>query len=66
MERAVLYLRVSTLDQTTANQERELRQVGSCACWRGTDIQFGAVVGRRRWCRWAECNRPVVVRQRRF
>jgi DNA invertase Pin-like site-specific DNA recombinase len=23
--RAVLYLRVSTLDQTTANQERELR-----------------------------------------
>jgi DNA invertase Pin-like site-specific DNA recombinase len=26
-ERAVLYLRVSTLDQTTANQERELRQV---------------------------------------
>jgi DNA invertase Pin-like site-specific DNA recombinase len=27
MKRAVLYLRVSTLDQTTANQERELRQV---------------------------------------
>ena len=27
MRRAVLYLRVSTLDQTTANQERELRQV---------------------------------------
>jgi Resolvase, N terminal domain len=25
--RAVLYLRVSTLDQTTANQERELREV---------------------------------------
>ena len=25
MKRAVLYLRVSTLDQTTANQERELR-----------------------------------------
>src|ERR1700736_338499 len=27
MKRAVLYLRVSTLDQTTANQERELRDV---------------------------------------
>ena len=27
MKRAVLYLRVSTLDQTTANQERELRQI---------------------------------------
>jgi DNA invertase Pin-like site-specific DNA recombinase len=27
MKRAVLYLRVSTLDQTTANQERELRAV---------------------------------------
>ena len=29
MKRAVLYLRVSTVDQTTANQERELRQVGA-------------------------------------
>jgi len=27
MCRAVIYLRVSTLDQTTANQERELRQI---------------------------------------
>jgi DNA invertase Pin-like site-specific DNA recombinase len=27
MKRAVLYLRVSTVDQTTANQERELRVV---------------------------------------
>jgi DNA invertase Pin-like site-specific DNA recombinase len=27
MRRAVLYLRVSTIDQKTANQERELRQV---------------------------------------
>lgn len=27
MRRAVLYLRVSTIDPTTANQERELRQV---------------------------------------
>src|SRR5262245_39645537 len=33
MKRAVLYLRVSTLDQTTANQERELRQVaGRMGC----------------------------------
>jgi DNA invertase Pin-like site-specific DNA recombinase len=29
MKRAVLYLRVSTMDQTTANQERELREVAS-------------------------------------
>jgi DNA invertase Pin-like site-specific DNA recombinase len=27
MRRAVFYLRVSTVDQTTANQERELRNV---------------------------------------
>jgi DNA invertase Pin-like site-specific DNA recombinase len=33
MKRAVLYLRVSTLDQTTANQERELREIaGRMAC----------------------------------
>src|SRR5215510_6589247 len=29
MKRAAVYLRVSTLDQTTANQERELRQIAS-------------------------------------
>jgi DNA invertase Pin-like site-specific DNA recombinase len=29
MKRAVLYLRVSTLDQTTANQERELRAIAA-------------------------------------
>jgi hypothetical protein len=33
MKRAVLYLGVSTLDQTTANQERELRQVAERAGW---------------------------------
>jgi DNA invertase Pin-like site-specific DNA recombinase len=33
MKRAVLYLRVSTLDQTVANQERELRQVADRAGW---------------------------------
>ena len=33
MKRVVLYLRVSTLDQTTANQERELRQVAERAGW---------------------------------
>jgi DNA invertase Pin-like site-specific DNA recombinase len=27
MKRAVLYLRVSTTEQTTANQERELREI---------------------------------------
>ena len=33
MKRAVLYLRVSTLDQTTANQDRELREVaGRMGC----------------------------------
>jgi DNA invertase Pin-like site-specific DNA recombinase len=33
MKRAVLYLRVSTIDQTTANQERELREVAARAGW---------------------------------
>ena len=33
MKRAALYLRVSTIDQTTANQERELRQVAERADW---------------------------------
>jgi DNA invertase Pin-like site-specific DNA recombinase len=33
MKRAALYLRVSTQDQTTANQERELRQVAERAGW---------------------------------
>jgi DNA invertase Pin-like site-specific DNA recombinase len=33
MKRAVLYLRVSTQDQTMANQERELRQVAERAGW---------------------------------
>ena len=33
MKRAVLYLRLSTTDQTTANQERELRQVAERAGW---------------------------------
>src|SRR5262245_544417 len=33
MKRAVLYLRVSTIDQTTANQESELRQIaGHMGC----------------------------------
>jgi DNA invertase Pin-like site-specific DNA recombinase len=33
MKRAVFYLRVSTLDQTTANQERELREIaGRMGC----------------------------------
>src|SRR6476660_4528810 len=35
MRRAAVYLRVSTLDQTTANQERELREV---ACRIGCEI----------------------------
>jgi DNA invertase Pin-like site-specific DNA recombinase len=33
LKRAVLYLRVSTVDQTTANQERELRQAAERAGW---------------------------------
>ena len=33
MKRAALYLRVSTVEQTTANQERELREVaGRMGC----------------------------------
>jgi DNA invertase Pin-like site-specific DNA recombinase len=33
MKRAVLYLRVSTVDQTTANQERELRAIAERMGW---------------------------------
>jgi hypothetical protein len=33
MKRAVLYLRVSTTNQTTANQERELREIAERAGW---------------------------------
>jgi Resolvase, N terminal domain len=33
MKRAAIYLRVSTLDQTMANQERDLRQVAGRAGW---------------------------------
>jgi DNA invertase Pin-like site-specific DNA recombinase len=38
MKRAVLYLRVSTTDQTTANQERELREVAERAGWHITQV----------------------------
>ena len=38
MKRAVLYLRVSTQDQTTANQERELRDVAERAGWQVTKV----------------------------
>ena len=38
MKRAALYLRVSTIDQTTANQERELRQVAERAGWKVVKI----------------------------
>src|SRR5262249_34950092 len=33
MKRAAIYLRVSTQDQTTANQEHELRQAAERAGW---------------------------------
>ena len=33
MKRAVLYLRVSTVDQTTANQERELHGIAGRMGW---------------------------------
>ena len=38
MKRAVLYLRVSTVEQTTANQERELREVAARAGWNVTKV----------------------------
>ncbi len=34
MKRAAIYLRVSTADQTTANQERELREIAERAGWK--------------------------------
>jgi DNA invertase Pin-like site-specific DNA recombinase len=33
MKRAAIYLRVSTQDQTTSNQEHELRQAAKRADW---------------------------------
>jgi DNA invertase Pin-like site-specific DNA recombinase len=33
MKRAVLYLRVSTIEQTTANQEGELREIAGRMGW---------------------------------
>src|SRR5262245_41664102 len=38
MKRAVLYLRVSTVEQTTANQERELREVAARTGWEVTKV----------------------------
>jgi hypothetical protein len=38
MKRAALYLRVSTVDQKTANQERELREVAGRIGWEITKV----------------------------
>jgi DNA invertase Pin-like site-specific DNA recombinase len=46
MKRAVLYLRVSTIDQTTANQERELREIADRM---GCDIVH-VYKSRHFWC----------------
>ena len=45
MKRAVLYLRVSTIDQTTANQERELRDVAERAGWQGPRLKVSVSAG---------------------
>jgi DNA invertase Pin-like site-specific DNA recombinase len=37
-KRAVLYLRVSTLDQTTTNQERELREIAAHSKWEVVEV----------------------------
>ena len=48
MKRAVLYLRVSTLDQTTANQERELREIaGRMGCESSRSTRTTGLVGPR-------------------
>src|SRR6266487_547506 len=38
MKRAAIYLRVSTQDQTTSNQEHELRQAAERAGWQGAKV----------------------------
>jgi len=38
MKRAAIYLRVSTQDQTTSNQEHELRQAAERAGWQVTKV----------------------------
>jgi DNA invertase Pin-like site-specific DNA recombinase len=48
MHRAVVFLRVSTIDQTAANQERELREVAGrmgCEIVRATSIMASAAPG---------------------
>jgi hypothetical protein len=38
MKRAVLYLRVSTIEQTTANQERELQAIAERMGWESVKV----------------------------
>ena len=38
MKRAAIYLRVSTVDQHTSNQEQELRQVAERAGWEVVEV----------------------------
>ena len=38
MRQAIIYLRVSTIEQTTANQERELREIASRSRARAREI----------------------------
>ena len=47
MRQAVVYLRVSTIDQTTANQERELREIASRM---GLRDRQGLPGPRHQWC----------------
>ena len=46
MKRAAVYLRVSTQDQTTSNQEHELRQAAERAGWQVMALR-AAMDGRR-------------------
>jgi hypothetical protein len=63
MKRAVLYLRVSTIDQTTANQERELREVASrmgCEIVRSTKTTASVVLRAGYGHRCSRASKPTV------
>ena len=67
MKRAALYLRVSTIDQTTANQERELRQVATILLTPSDSaIKGGRPLARLRNHRYLVCKFAHAYRDAHF
>ena len=49
MKRAAIYLRVSTQDQTTSNQEHELRQAAERAGWQVAKVYKDHAITTSNW-----------------